>query len=161
MLDRGVKQSSNIFGLRRKPAILAFFVNGRGNCHDNAAAESFFQLLKCERSRRKIYLSREDARTDVSDCMSLFCNRSEYGLSEGLASSMCRFGLSGVRVSTEVWSLQTSSRLQIRFRRTDKIILAQPANVVRRIAHHAVVVMHAEVGVVVFAIGHVRECVDE
>jgi putative transposase len=27
----------------------------RGNCHDNAVAESFFQLLKRERIRRKTY----------------------------------------------------------------------------------------------------------
>ena len=29
----------------------------RGNCHDNAVAESFFQLLKRERIRRRTYLS--------------------------------------------------------------------------------------------------------
>ena len=27
----------------------------RGNCHDNAVAESFFSLLKTERVKRKIY----------------------------------------------------------------------------------------------------------
>ena len=27
----------------------------RGNCHDNAVAESFFQLLKRERIRKHIY----------------------------------------------------------------------------------------------------------
>jgi putative transposase len=32
----------------------------RGNCHDNAVAERFFQLLKRERIRRKVY---HDART--------------------------------------------------------------------------------------------------
>ena len=31
----------------------------RGNCHDNAVAESFFQLLKRERIRRRTYLTRE------------------------------------------------------------------------------------------------------
>lgn len=30
-----------------------------GNCQDNAVAESFFQLLKCERIRREIYLDWE------------------------------------------------------------------------------------------------------
>ncbi len=30
----------------------------RGNCHDNAVAESFFSLLKGERIRRKIYKTR-------------------------------------------------------------------------------------------------------
>ena len=33
----------------------------RGNCYDNAVAESFFQLLKRERIRRKVYSIREDA----------------------------------------------------------------------------------------------------
>lgn len=37
----------------------------RGNCHDNAVAESFFQLLKRERARRQIYSTRDDARADV------------------------------------------------------------------------------------------------
>ena len=30
-----------------------------GNCHDNAVAESFFQLLKRERIKKKIYGTRE------------------------------------------------------------------------------------------------------
>tara|TARA_R100000388_G_C7128714_1_gene104395 strand:+ start:310 stop:447 length:138 start_codon:yes stop_codon:yes gene_type:complete len=37
----------------------------RGNCHDNAVAESFFQLLKRERIKRKIYNTRELARQDI------------------------------------------------------------------------------------------------
>jgi len=38
----------------------------RGNCHDNAVAESFFQLLKRERIKRKAYPTRNHARADVS-----------------------------------------------------------------------------------------------
>ena len=34
----------------------------RGNCHDNAVAESFFQLLKRERIKRKIYPTRDLAK---------------------------------------------------------------------------------------------------
>lgn len=37
----------------------------RGNCHDNAVAESFFQLLKRERVRRRTYVTRDAARQDV------------------------------------------------------------------------------------------------
>lgn len=37
----------------------------RGNCHDNAVAESFFQLLKRERIKKKIYGTREEARSDI------------------------------------------------------------------------------------------------
>lgn len=46
----------------------------RGNCHDNAVAESFFQLLKRERIRQKTYDTRETARRDVFDYIELFYN---------------------------------------------------------------------------------------
>lgn len=46
----------------------------RGNCHDNAVAESFFQLLKRERIRRQIYLTRQDARADVFNYIEMFYN---------------------------------------------------------------------------------------
>jgi putative transposase len=44
----------------------------RGNCHDNAVAESFFYLLKRERIRRRTYKTREEARQDVFDCIEMF-----------------------------------------------------------------------------------------
>ena len=47
----------------------------RGNCHDNAVAESFFQLLKRERIKRKIYTTREDARSDVFDYIEMLLQR--------------------------------------------------------------------------------------
>ena len=46
----------------------------RGNCHDNAVAESFFQLLKRERIKRKIYQTRELARQDIFDYIEMFYN---------------------------------------------------------------------------------------
>ena len=46
----------------------------RGNCHDNAVAESFFQLLKRERIKRHIYSTRDDARGDVIDYIEMFYN---------------------------------------------------------------------------------------
>ncbi len=46
----------------------------RGNCHDNAVVESFFQLLKRERIKRKVYTSRQDARSDVFDYIEMFYN---------------------------------------------------------------------------------------
>jgi putative transposase len=46
----------------------------RGNCHDNAVAESFFQLLKRERIRRKVYTNRDEARQDVFDYIEMFYN---------------------------------------------------------------------------------------
>ncbi|WP_235584594.1 IS3 family transposase, partial [Pseudomonas aeruginosa] len=37
-------------------------------------AESFFQLLKRERIRRKIYTTREEARSDIFDYIEMFYN---------------------------------------------------------------------------------------
>jgi putative transposase len=56
----------------------------RGNCHDNAVAESFFNLLKRERVRRKIYPSRAAARADVFDYIEGFYNtRRRHGSNGG------------------------------------------------------------------------------
>ena len=46
----------------------------RGNCHDNAVVESFFQLLKRERIKRRIYVTREDARAEIFDYIEMFYN---------------------------------------------------------------------------------------
>jgi putative transposase len=46
----------------------------RGNCWDNAVAESFFGSLKKERVRKKIYRTREDAREDLFDYIEMFYN---------------------------------------------------------------------------------------
>ena len=45
-----------------------------GDAYDNAMAESFFQLLKRERIRRRIYPDRERARGDVFEYIELFYN---------------------------------------------------------------------------------------
>ena len=47
----------------------------RGNCRDNAVAESFFSSLKTERIRKRIYKNRELARADVFDYIEIFYNR--------------------------------------------------------------------------------------
>jgi putative transposase len=49
-------------------------LSGRGNCHDNAVAESFFQFLKRERIKRHIYSTRNDARGDIVDYIEMFYN---------------------------------------------------------------------------------------
>ncbi len=46
----------------------------RGNCYDNAVAESFFQRLKRERIKRKTYKDREGARLDIFDYIEMFYN---------------------------------------------------------------------------------------
>jgi len=46
----------------------------RGNCWDNAVAESFFSSLKKERIKKKIYRNRELAQADISGYIDSFYN---------------------------------------------------------------------------------------
>jgi putative transposase len=55
----------------------------RGNCHDNAVAESFFQLLKRERIKGRTYSTREDGRADVFDYIEMFYNPKRRHKSSG------------------------------------------------------------------------------
>ena len=58
----------------------------RGNCYDNAVAESFFQLLKRERIRRKIYATRDEAKADVFNYIEMFYNtRRQHSHNDGLS----------------------------------------------------------------------------
>ena len=45
-----------------------------GNVWDNAAMESFFSSLKTERTARKIYRTRDEAKADVFDYIERFYN---------------------------------------------------------------------------------------
>ena len=58
----------------------------RGNCYDNAVAESFFQLLKRERIRRKTYATRKEARQDVFDYIEFFYNPKRKHGNNGMLS---------------------------------------------------------------------------
>jgi putative transposase len=50
-------------------------ISRRGNCWDNAVAESFFSSLKKERIRKRVYKTRELACADVFDYIEVFYNR--------------------------------------------------------------------------------------
>ena len=58
----------------------------RGNCHDNAVAESFFNLFKRERMRRKVYRTRAEAWQDVFDYIEMFCNPTHKHARNGMMS---------------------------------------------------------------------------
>lgn len=60
----------------------------RGNCYDNAVAESFFQLLKRERVRNRTYRDREEARRDVFDYIEMFYNPKRRHGTSGRQSPM-------------------------------------------------------------------------
>jgi putative transposase len=48
----------------------------RGNCWDNAVAESFFGSLKKERIKKRIYKNREQATRDIANYIESFYNQS-------------------------------------------------------------------------------------
>ena len=72
--DQGSQFSSYDWQAFLKAHNLQPSMSRRGNCHDNAVAESFFQLLKRDRVRRKIYLTRNLAKQDVFDYIEMFYN---------------------------------------------------------------------------------------
>lgn len=72
--DQGSQYTSRDWSDFLKEHGLEGSMSRRGNCHDNAVAESFFQLLKRERVRQKIYPTREAARRDLFDYIELFYN---------------------------------------------------------------------------------------
>ncbi|MDO2162627.1 DDE-type integrase/transposase/recombinase, partial [Escherichia coli] len=53
--DQGSQYTSHEWQSFLKSHGLEGSMSRRGNCHDNAVAESFFQLLKRERIKKKIY----------------------------------------------------------------------------------------------------------
>ena len=72
--DQGCQFTSEEWQKFLKANKLVSSMSRRGNCHDNAVAESFFQLLKRERIKRRIYDTRQDARSDVFNYIELFYN---------------------------------------------------------------------------------------
>lgn len=58
----------------------------RGNCYDNAVVKGFFNLLKRERIRRKIYKTREEARQDIFDYIEMFYNPKRKHVRNGMLS---------------------------------------------------------------------------
>ena len=73
--DQGSQYTSHNWRSFIRDNKLEISMSRRGNCHDNAVAESFFQLLKRERIKRRIYTTRSDARADVFDYIEIFYNR--------------------------------------------------------------------------------------
>ncbi len=84
--DQGSQYTSHEWQAFLKEHGLKGSMSRRGNCHDNAVAESFFQLLKRERIRRHIYSTREAARSDVFNYIEMFYNtRRRHGFNNQLS----------------------------------------------------------------------------
>ncbi len=72
--DRGTQFTSDEYQQFLVGHNLTCSMSAVGSCADNAAAESFFGLLKRDRVHRRHYLTREEARADVFDYIERFHN---------------------------------------------------------------------------------------
>lgn len=72
--DQGCQYASHDWQSLLQSHNLKASMSRKGNCHDNACAESFFALLKRERIKRKIYRTRDEAKNDIFNYIELFYN---------------------------------------------------------------------------------------
>jgi len=72
--DQGSQYTSEHFQELLKEQGITCSMSRAGEVWDNSAMESFFSSLKTERSARKVYRSREQARADVFDYIERFYN---------------------------------------------------------------------------------------
>ncbi|EAQ26100.1 ISPsy26, transposase orfB [Roseovarius sp. 217] len=84
--DQGSQFTSREWQLFLSQHNLQASMSRRGNCHDNAVAESFFQLLKRERIRRRTYPTRDAARQDVFEYIEMFYNPKRKHTNNGMLS---------------------------------------------------------------------------
>lgn len=73
--DQGGQFVSLAFGQQARAAGIAQSMGSRGDCFDNAVAESFFATLKKELIHRRAWPTRAELRTEVFDYIETFYNR--------------------------------------------------------------------------------------
>jgi putative transposase len=84
--DQGSQYVSLAFGQQARAAGIAQSMGSRGDCFDNAVAESFFATLKKELIHRRAWPTRADLRTEVFDYIEVFYNRQRRHRSLGMLS---------------------------------------------------------------------------
>jgi len=60
----------------------------RGNCHDNAVAESFFSVVKARENQEEKYVSRTEASSDIFEYIEIFYNSKRRHRSNGQHSPL-------------------------------------------------------------------------
>ena len=72
--DQGSQYSSADYVAFLQANNLTPSMSRRGNCHDNAVAESFFATFKKRVTQRTIYSTRDDAKTEIFNFIEMFYN---------------------------------------------------------------------------------------
>jgi putative transposase len=86
--DRGSQYTSQQFQRLLLELGVTCSMSRSGNVWDNSAMESFFSSLKTERTARKVYRTRDDARADVFDYIERFYNPTRRHSTIGYVSPM-------------------------------------------------------------------------
>jgi putative transposase len=73
--DRGSQYCSVKFRETLKGVKALQSMSGKGNCYDNAVAESFFHTLKVERLHNLIFLTRDSAKRCIFEYIEVFYNK--------------------------------------------------------------------------------------
>jgi len=73
--DRGIQYASNDYQAALSQHKMLCSMSRKGDCWDNAVAESFFSTLKTERVHHRLYRSRAEARRDIFGYIEVFYNR--------------------------------------------------------------------------------------
>jgi transposase InsO family protein len=73
--DRGSQYAGASYREKLEQAGITISMSRRGNCHDNACAESFWARLKVELVYRRTFATREDARRAIFEYIEVFYNR--------------------------------------------------------------------------------------
>ena len=86
--DRGSQYTSEPFQRLMAEHGVICSMSRAGNCWDNAAMESFFSSLKTERTARRTYRTRDQAKADVFDYIERFYNPKRRHSTLGYISPM-------------------------------------------------------------------------
>ena len=81
--DQGIQYASGLYLRLLKRHGIERSMSRKGNCYDNAVAESFFSSLKNELVHGRDYYTREEARTEIFEYIELFYNRQRLHQSLG------------------------------------------------------------------------------
>lgn len=73
--DRGVQYACKAFRNLINNPLVTQSMSRKGNCWDNAVAESFFKTLKVERVYQTSYFSREQAKIDLFEYIEIWYNQ--------------------------------------------------------------------------------------
>ena len=86
--DRGSQYASNKFRLLLQTNCLRQSMSGKGNCYDNAQAESFFSRFKAELMEGGVFEDLEQARSEIFSYIEGYYNRVRLHSSLGYKSPL-------------------------------------------------------------------------